>query len=74
MCSACCARPRAVWAWRRCRTILALRAATLPRVLDHLEGPSFTAYFVYPEELKTSKRVGVFRDFLLEKVAEQPVW
>ena len=41
---------------------------------DHLEGPSFTAYFVYPEELKTSKRVGVFRDFLLEKVAEQPVW
>ena len=44
------------------------------RVLDHLEGPSFTAYFVYPEELKTSKRVGVFRDFLLEKVAEQPVW
>ena len=37
-------------------------------------GPSFTAYFVYPEELKTSKRVSVFRDFLLEKVAEQPVW
>ena len=43
-------------------------------MLDHLEGPSFTAYFVYPEELKTSKRVSVFRDFLLEKVAEQPVW
>ena len=39
-----------------------------------VEGPSFTAYFVYPEELKTSKRVSVFRDFLLEKVAEQPVW
>jgi DNA-binding transcriptional LysR family regulator len=47
---------------------------TLQRVLDHLEGPTFTAYFVYPEELKTSKRVSVFRDFLLEKVAEQPVW
>ena len=30
----------------------------LRRVLDDLEGPSFTAYFVYPEELKTSKRVG----------------
>ena len=32
-----------------------------------LEGPSFTAYFVYPEELKTSKRVAVFRDFLLRR-------
>jgi DNA-binding transcriptional LysR family regulator len=49
-------------------------SASLRRVLDHLEGPSFTAYFVYPEELKTSKRVSVFRDFLLQKVAEQPVW
>lgn len=46
----------------------------LQRVLPELEGPSFTAYFVYPEELKTSKRVAVFRDFLLQKVAEQPVW
>ena len=53
---------------------LGFSSDTLRRVLDHLEGPSFTAYFVYPEELKTSKRVGVFRDFLLEKVAEQPVW
>jgi DNA-binding transcriptional LysR family regulator len=49
-------------------------SAKLRRVLDHLEGPSFTAYFVYPEELKTSKRVSVFRDFLLQKVAEQLVW
>jgi DNA-binding transcriptional LysR family regulator len=46
----------------------------LQRIMPELEGPSFTAYFVYPEELKTSKRVAVFRDFLLEKVAEQPVW
>jgi len=53
---------------------LGFSSDTLRRVLDHLEGPNFTAYFVYPEELKTSKRVGVFRDFLLEKVAEQPVW
>jgi DNA-binding transcriptional LysR family regulator len=53
---------------------LGAASRTLRRVLDHLEGPSFTAYFVYPEELKTSKRVGVFRDFLLEKVAEQPIW
>lgn len=47
---------------------------SLQRVLAEFEGPSFTAYFVYPEELKTSKRVSVFRDFLLQKVAEQPVW
>jgi DNA-binding transcriptional LysR family regulator len=47
---------------------------TLRRVLPELEGPSFTAYFVYPEELRSSKRVAVFRDFLLRKVAEQPVW
>ena len=38
-------------------------------LLPELEGPSFTAYFVYPEELRSSKRVAVFRDFLLEKVA-----
>ena len=53
---------------------LGTASGTLRRVLDDLAGPSFTAYFVYPEELKTSKRVGVFRDFLLEKVAEHPVW
>lgn len=48
--------------------------ARLKRVLPELEGPSFTAYFVYPEELRASKRVAVFRDFLLEKVAAHPVW
>ena len=40
------------------------------RVLPHLEGPTFDAYFVYPEEMRASKRVGVFRDFLLRKLAE----
>ena len=53
---------------------LGFSSGRLQRVLPDLEGPTFTAYFVYPEELKTSKRVAVFRDFLLEKVAEQPVW
>ena len=46
----------------------------LQRVMPQLEGPTFTTYFVYPEELKTSKRVSVFRDFLLEKVAQQRHW
>lgn len=53
---------------------LGAASETLQRVLDAYAGPSFTTYFVYPEELKTSKRVNVFRDFLLEKVAEHPVW
>lgn len=44
------------------------------RVLPDLEGPTFDAYFVYPEEIRASKRVSVFRDFLLRKLAEQPVW
>jgi DNA-binding transcriptional LysR family regulator len=46
----------------------------LVRLLPELEGPSFSAYFVYPEELRNSKRIAVFRDFLLKKVAEQAVW
>ncbi len=53
---------------------LAVAGRRLTRILPELEGPSFTAYFVYPEELRTSKRVAVFRDFLLEKVAAHPVW
>ena len=35
-----------------------------------LPGPEVEAYFVYPEELRSSKRIAVFRDFLLRKVAE----
>jgi DNA-binding transcriptional LysR family regulator len=46
----------------------------MKRVLPEIEGPSFDAYFVYPEELRASKRVTVFRDFLLKKVAEHPIW
>lgn len=44
--------------------------SSLVRVLPELSGPGIEAYFVYPEELRRSKRVSVFRDFLLRKVAE----
>jgi DNA-binding transcriptional LysR family regulator len=44
--------------------------AELVRILPELQGPEVEAYFVYPEELRTSKRIAVFRDFLLRKVAE----
>jgi DNA-binding transcriptional LysR family regulator len=49
---------------------MAGESATLVRVLPELTGPPVEAYFVYPEELRTSKRISVFRDFLLRKVAE----
>lgn len=42
----------------------------LVHVLPELEGPHLDAYFVYPEELRASNRIHVFRDFLLRKVAE----
>ena len=42
----------------------------LVRILNDLEGPTFDTYFVYPEELRNSKRIIVFRDFLVRKVAE----
>ncbi len=38
------------------------------RVLTEHEGPLIETYFVYPEELRHSKRIAVFRDFLLEKL------
>jgi DNA-binding transcriptional LysR family regulator len=34
------------------------------------ETPEFDTYFVYPEELKDSKRVVVFRDFIVSKAKE----
>ncbi|MCQ8277658.1 LysR family transcriptional regulator [Acetobacteraceae bacterium KSS8] len=41
----------------------------LQRIMTDIKPPTIEAYFVYPEELRTSKRVAVFRDFLL---AEMP--
>ncbi len=37
-------------------------------VLPELEGPVHRAFFVYPEEMKHSRRVAVFRDFLLRRI------
>lgn len=34
------------------------------------EAPSYDTYFVYPEELKETKRVTVFRDFIVAKAKE----
>ena len=49
---------------------LARETKNLVRVLPELEGPGNDAYFVYPEEMRSSQRISVFRDFLVGKVAE----
>jgi DNA-binding transcriptional LysR family regulator len=35
-----------------------------------VQTPEFDTYFVYPEELKETKRVTVFRDFIVAKARE----
>jgi len=45
-------------------------SAKLVEVLPELRGPTIDAYFVYPDELRNSKRVAVFRDFLVRRIAE----
>ena len=42
----------------------------LVRIMTDLKGPKIDVFFVYPEELRNSKRVAVFRDFLLARLAE----
>jgi DNA-binding transcriptional LysR family regulator len=39
-------------------------------ILPKLIGPSHKAYFVYPEEMRNSRRVSVLRDFLLRRIAQ----
>jgi DNA-binding transcriptional LysR family regulator len=42
----------------------------LMHVLEEVDMPIFDTYFVYPEDLKDTKRVNVFRDFLIAKSRE----
>ena len=39
----------------------------LVKVLPNLPGPSFDVYFIYPSDLKRSKRIAAFRQFLIEQ-------
>ena len=43
----------------------------LVQVLGEVKAPKVDVYFVYPEELRNSKRVAVFRDFLLAQLAQR---
>lgn len=45
-------------------------AVNVVPVLPDVAGPSAESFFVYAEELRHSKRISVFRDFLIRKVAE----
>ena len=47
-------------------------ASNLVEILPECRGPSLTAYFVYPEELRASKRIIVLRDFLLNQFESNP--
>jgi DNA-binding transcriptional LysR family regulator len=42
----------------------------LVQVLPEAQVPSFSSYFVYPQEMKDSAKVNAFRDFLLAKSRE----
>lgn len=45
--------------------------SNLVQVLPEVEGPDSTCYFVYPEELRASKRISVFRDFLVARMMQE---
>ncbi len=44
--------------------------AHLVRIMSTIEAPCFETHFVYAEEMRHSKRVAVFRDFMLRKASE----
>ncbi len=46
------------------------RTRHLSRVLESHPGPLTQAWYVYPMELKNSKRINVFRSFITEKIAQ----
>ena len=43
----------------------------LVRIMTDVRAPKVDVFFVYPEELRNSKRVAVFRDFLLAKLQQR---
>lgn len=49
---------------------MARLSSELVHVLPDMVGPEADMYFVYPEELRDTKRINVFRDFLIRQIAE----
>jgi DNA-binding transcriptional LysR family regulator len=46
------------------------RTRHISKVLPEVSGPKVEAYYIYPLELKNSKRVAVFKNFIVQKIAE----
>jgi DNA-binding transcriptional LysR family regulator len=46
------------------------RTRHISRVLPEVQGPVTEAWYVYPVELRNSKRIAVFRNFIAGKIAE----
>ncbi len=46
----------------------AITSPDLVQVLVDRPGPQYDIFFVYAEELRHSKRIGVFRDFLIDEI------
>lgn len=49
---------------------MVMRARHISRVLNELDGPSNDAYFVYPADMKNSRRIKTFQGFVERKIAE----
>jgi DNA-binding transcriptional LysR family regulator len=49
---------------------MARLGSDLVHVLPEVVGPEIDMYFVYPEELRNSKRISVFREFLVRSLNE----
>ena len=45
-------------------------SSSLIKVPLNEEGPAIDTYFVYPEEMRNSKRIAVFRDFVVSKARQ----
>ncbi|MBL4801870.1 MAG: LysR family transcriptional regulator [Emcibacter sp.] len=42
-------------------------SANVIKVLNNIEGPAFPAYLVYTQEARNSRRISVFREFIIEQ-------
>ena len=45
-------------------------AESVSKIIPEVKGPSTEVYLIYPVELRNSKRINVFRDFILRKLAQ----
>ncbi len=37
------------------------------QILKDMEGPAFPAYIIYTQEARNSRRISVFKDFIIEQ-------